>query len=151
MWNLNTQTLSQETSLIRTFKGIGGEEEDIITTTEVIAMDMGQTTTIPTEEIEMNHLGEVEAIMTVTEKGNSRSGIMNSLQGQDLTEVIVDGRNLEGTKGKIIHIDLTTPITTKGNTQETKETDMKRPGVLQEINTTRTTTKEEEIEAPAPE
>ena len=99
----------------------------------------------------MNPLGEVETLMIVTEKENSRNGIMNSLQGQDHTEVILDGRNPEGTKGKIIQIDLTTPITTKGNTQETKETDMKRPGVLQEINITRTTTKEEEIEVPAPE
>ena len=49
MWSSNTQTLSLETSLIRTFKGIGGEEEDIVTTIEaiviVIVMGMGQTTT----------------------------------------------------------------------------------------------------------
>ena len=89
--------------------------------------------------------------MTVTEKENSRSGIMNSLQGQDHTEVRLDGKNPEGIKGKIFQTDLTIPITTKGNIKVTKETDMKKPGVLQEISITRTTTKEEEIEVQAPE
>ena len=61
-------------------------------------MDMDQVIAIPKQEVEMNSLGEEEILMIVTEKENSRNGIMNSLQGQDLTEVIIDGRSQEGIK-----------------------------------------------------
>ena len=87
-------------------KGIEGEEEDIrIAATEGIVMDMDQITiitTIPEEEPGMNHPGEAEVTMTVIGKGNSRSGIMNSQQGQEHTEMRIDGKNPEGTKEKRI-------------------------------------------------
>ena len=115
-------------------------------------MDMGQTTTtILTEETGMNHLGEEGVIMTVTGIGNSRSGTMNSLQGQEHTEVILDGRNPEGIKGKKKEVDQTIHITTKEYTKITREIDMKRQGALQEINLIWTITKEEETEVLAPE
>ena len=94
--NLNTQTQSLETSPIETFKGLG--EEEGVTVPEELTMDMDQVIATLKQEAEMNFLGEGEILMIVTEKENSRSGTMNNLQGQDLTEVTTDGRSQEETK-----------------------------------------------------